>query len=164
MRQVANRLPAIVAILLGAGLLAPAPAQAQDTRQRFVGCYTIQLGPWTPDIGGAAAMHTPPARFRLFADTGGRWGGPDWLRASPAILHRYEGGRGSASWTASDSSSIRIVWSDGFTGAELRLFEYAWGPERVTQFWGVVMAFSDARVPALQTPKAAVAALRVPCD
>ena len=139
-------------------LLAAATVVAQTSPQKsLVGCYELKVGPWTPPLGPAAQFSTPPDTVRLFADSTYEHPQPGWRRAGPPIRHAYSRGRERAVWTALDPTSFRIVWSDGFTGADLRLFR---GNDA---FFGIIRMLSDAIGPEATTPKATVVAKRVEC-
>ena len=128
-----------------------------SSQNRLTGCYELKVGPWTPPLGAAAQFSTPPDTVQLFADSNYARPLPGWKRASPPIRHRYSYGRERAFWTVLDPTSFRVIWSDGLTGAELRLFR---GNDA---YFGVVRMLSDAIGPEETTPKATVVAKRVKC-
>ena len=141
-------------------LLATAETEAQGPgRESLVGCYELKVGPWTPPLGGAAQFSTPPDTVNLSADSTLARSLPGWRRATPSIRHAYSRGRERASWMALDSTSFRVLWSDGFTGADLRLFR----GNHPGEFFGVIKMLSDAIGPEGFTPKATVVAKRVNC-
>lgn len=126
---------------------------------RMLGCYQLKVGPWTPPLGAATKFSTPPDTVRLFADSNYQRSMSGWKRADPPIRHPYSRGRERAYWTRFDSTSFRIVWSDGFTGADLRLYP---GNEAYS-YYGIIRMLSDAIGPEESTPKATVVAKRVEC-
>src|SRR5688500_4267861 len=85
------------------------------------GCYELKVGPWTPPLG-TPQFSTPPDTIQLLADSSYERPRPGWKRASPPIRHAHSRGRERVLWTVLDPLSFRVVWSDGFTGADLRLF------------------------------------------
>jgi hypothetical protein len=133
----------------------PASAQVLN-RWRVPACLELKVGPWTPPLGRAAAFSTPPDTVHIWADSMSRpYSG--WKRATPPIRHAYSRGRERALWTALDSTGLHIIWSDGFTGADMRLFRSHYG------YFGVVRMLSDAIGPEATTPKATVVARSVEC-
>jgi hypothetical protein len=140
-------------------MLVAAKVEGQTvSRESLAGCYELKVGPWTPPLGSAAQFSTPPDTVQLFADSTYERSLPGWQRANPPILHAYSHGRERAYWTALDSTSFRILWSDGLTGADLRLFR-----GNQDAFFGVIKMLSDAIGPEALTPKATVVAKRVNC-
>ena len=133
-------------------------ARAQPPRDEILaGCFELKLGPWTPTLGGAAPFSTPPDTVQLFADSNYDHPQPGWKRASPPIRHRYSGGRERATWTLLDSTSFRVIWSDG-------LLERTFGSLEVPPVTGLVRMLSDAIGPEELTPRATVVAKRVTCN
>jgi hypothetical protein len=109
----------VAAAAVGAQLAAPGVLGAQQPSPgQVTGCYVLELGPWQPPLVEANAdFHTPPPQFRLRADT------IDAIRsrAEPPIRHAHVRGFARAWWEPLPRDSVRIVWSDGFTGAEMRV-------------------------------------------
>lgn len=139
-------------------LLAGTNSHAQEVRaDRLPACYELKLGPWTPALAGARPFSTPPDTLQLFDEAPDRYPQPGWKRAGPPIRHAYSGGRERAVWRRLDSASVRVIWSDGFTGAELRLYHGS------DAHYGLVRAVSDARGPEATTPQATVVAKQVAC-
>ena len=155
-------LPARCAVFIFT-LLLPRVMPAQNAIERFAGCYRLEIGPWTPAWGTSMQFHTPPVEIQLLTDSAAPPSQKTWRKATPVITHAYSGNRARASWTASDSGLLQVVWSDGFTGADLRLFERGYGPDKSPSFWGVVQALSDAVGPIETVPKATVVAWRIDC-
>jgi hypothetical protein len=143
----------VLTVLVATAIEAQSPG-----REPLVGCYELKVGAWTPPLGSAAQFSTPPDTVSLSADSTLERSLPRWHRAAPTISHAYSRGRERASWTALDSSSFRVLWSDGLTGADLRLFRGNQGA-----FFGVIKMLSDAIGPEDSTPKAVVVAKRVNC-
>ena len=149
-------------IILGLAAVVSVPnvatlsAQALN-QETLVGCYELKVGPWNPPLGTAAQFSTPPDTVQLFADSSYDHPQPGWKRASPAIRHSYSRGRDRAIWTVLDQRSFRIIWSDGLTGADLRLFRGS------DAFFGIIRMLSDVIGPEATTPKATVVAKRVEC-
>ena len=139
--------------------LAHSSAEAQVLNlESLPACFELKLGPWTPPIGGNAQFSTPPDTVKLLAEAATPNARSDWMRATPAIRHIYPNGREQARWMWLDSTSFRIVWSDGLTGADLRLFNGRGA------YYGVVRALSDYIRPEASAPKATVVATRVECN
>ena len=63
-----------------------------------------------------------------------------------------------------DSSGLRVLWSDGFTGADLRLFNRGFALGKSQEFFGVIQALSDAIGPIETVPKVSVTAWRTECQ
>lgn len=149
----------IVRLLRVIVVLIAQPAIAQTSNELAVpGCYELKVGPWTPPLGNAAQFSTPPDTVKLFADSTYSHPQPGWRRAAPPIHHVYSNGRERAIWTPLESSGFHIVWSDGFTGADMRLYKSHDG------YFGIVRMLSDAVGPEATTPKATVVAKRVECQ
>jgi hypothetical protein len=143
-----------VALFVGFGSTAQAQAWTTD---ELPACFELKLGPWTPPIGSAARFSTPPDTVKLFTDSTFPVPQPGWKRAEPPIRHGLSPERARAMWKPVDITSFRIIWSDGFTGADLRLFAGA------GSHFGVIRMLSDAIAPEAFTPKATVVANRVKC-
>ncbi|HEX2095201.1 MAG TPA: hypothetical protein VHG28_22585 [Longimicrobiaceae bacterium] len=143
--------------------LLPAPLAAQDpyvlAPGRVAGCYAVTLGPWTP-AGAATAAHTPPRRFVLDTVAAPEAPAQNSLRVGsfpgdPAGPHRL------AFWSPLPlrADSLRIVWSTGSEGVELRL------QVRGDTLRGRATALVDAPGQARSTPTARAVARRItPCD
>ena len=154
MKTLHLRIPAIVALFT----ISVSTTQAQAwTIDDLPACFELKLGPWTPPIGSAAQFSTPPDTVELFADSTFARPRPGWKRAEPPIRHNYSRERAVAMWKPIDVTSFRIIWSDGFTGADLRMFAGA------GSHFGVIRMLSDAIAPEALTPKATVVANRVKC-
>ena len=152
------KLRAILVITAALTIGSSSRAEAQAwTVDDLPACFELKLGPWTPPIGTAAQFSTPPDTVKLLADSTFANPRPGWKRAEPPIHHRYANGRESAMWKPIDITSVHIVWSDGFTGADLRLFAGS------GSHFGVIRMLSDAIAPEAYTPKATVVAHRVKC-
>ena len=143
----------LLTTLVAAGIQAQSPGG-----RSLVGCYELSVGPWSPPLGSAAQFSTPPDTVALSADSTLERSLRGWHRAGPPIRHAYARGREHASWTALDSTSFRVLWSDGLTGADLRLFRGNQGA-----FFGIIKMLSDAIGPETSTAKAIVVAKRVTC-
>jgi hypothetical protein len=134
-------------------------AIAQTSNELAVpGCYELKVGPWTPPLGGATQFSTPPDTVKLFADSAYSHPQPGWKRAAPPIHHAYPNGRERVLWTPLESSGFHIVWSDGLTGADMRLYKSHDG------YFGIVRMLSDRIGPEATTSKATVVARRVECE
>ena len=157
--NVMKNLPFLLLAAFTSFTFAHSSAHAQVlNRQSLPACFELKLGPWTPPIGGNAEFSTPPDTVKLLADSADSKAGLAGRRASPAIRHRYANGRERAIWTPLDSTSFRIVWTDGLTGADLRLFSGRGA------YFGVIRALSDRIVPEAAAPKATVVATKVECN
>ena len=140
------------------GVLVGSTGSAQTINQdSLIGCYELKVGAWTPPLGTAAQFSTPPDTVQLFADSSYERPRPGWKRASPLIRHADSRRRERALWTVLDPMSFRVVWSDGFTGADLRLYKSH------DAYFGIARMLSDAIRPEETTPKAIVVAKRVKC-
>jgi hypothetical protein len=160
----ALRVLVTTAMLCGIGMFVATNSHAQNLREKFIGCYRIEIGPWTPALGPSAQFHTPPSSFRLTGDSLASNRRGTSYAVTPAIRHEYSRGRGNASWSPADSAGFRVLWSDGFTGAELRLFERGFNIGTNPEYFGVIQALSDAIGPIESVPKASVTGWKVPCD
>lgn len=99
---------------------------AVSAQERFpnnlLGCYSLTLGKWSPPIYPSdVRYHTPPQTFRLtnepqILDPRA----PQYRKVEPPIVHPGSHGRERAFWFVSDST-LRVIWSDGLTGASLEL-------------------------------------------
>jgi hypothetical protein len=154
----------VVPVVIIVSALFPMESTAQDFSARFAGCYRIELGPWTPALASSAQFHTPPSRFRLLTDSSSAYGRDSWYQVTPAIVHQYSRDRARAAWSVTDSSGFRVLWSDGFTGADLRLFDRGFTRGRIREYFGVVQALSDAIGPIETVPKATVTAWQIECE
>lgn len=152
-----------IALLCAIAASAPNVSAAQGPRASVAGCYRIELGPWTPPLGASAQFHTPPERFRLSVDSTSSFG-PGWFQVTPLIEHTYSRNRARGGWSPMDSSGLRVLWSDGFTGADLRLFNRGFALGKSQEFFGVIQALSDAIGPIETVPKASVTAWRTECQ
>lgn len=135
----------------------PTGSAQTSSQDQLPGCYELKVGPWTPPLGAAAQFSSPPDTVQLFADSNYERPRSGWKRAGPPIRHGYSRGRERALWTVLDPTSFRVVWSDGFTGADLRLYRSH------DAYFGIVRMLSDAIGPEETTPKATVVAKRVEC-
>lgn len=144
----------VAAVAVSAQLAAPRLLGAQQPSPgQVTGCYVLELGPWQPQLAEAnAEFHTPPPQFRLRADT------IDAIRsrAEPPIRHAHVRGFARAWWEPLPRDSVRIVWSDGFTGVEMHA-RFA-GDSLV----GRVTARSDDVTPG-PVPRAQAVARRTDC-
>ncbi len=139
-------------------VFAPAAVSAQDSAaSAMVGCYALALGPWTPELGSNAQFHVPPDSIRLEIGSDPYRAG--WRRAGPTIQHPYASKHAWASWQPTNRRGFRVVWSDGFTGADLILF-----PRPDGMYRGVIVAVSDRKDESAPVPRAAVDARRVTCS
>jgi hypothetical protein len=101
-------------VLLPAALAAQRPLSPRAV----AGCYALVLDPWTPALPDTR-YPTPPARIVL--DTLPAEGrGAFRVRPAPGTP---PGPHGSASWAPlpASSDSLRILWSTGARGVEVRL-------------------------------------------
>ena len=150
--------PLFILAVVSSCTLAHSSVQAQTrTASKLPICFELRLGPWTPAIGAAAQFSTPPDTVKLLPDSALSKPFAGWKLATPAIHHMYANGRERALWRALDTLSFRVLWSDGFTGADLRLFK------GTDSYFGIIRALSDAIAPEAQTPKATVVAKQVRC-
>ena len=99
------------------------PVVAQVTVTELVGCYQLTLDAWQPAmLDEELEYHNPPSTFELAADAAVGILAPEGgLHVGPPIVHRYSRGRETAWWEHSVPNGVRVVWTDGFNGAELRL-------------------------------------------
>ena len=140
------------------GLLLASTAGAQQApKVEAPACYELTFGPWTPALGGARQLSTPPDTLELFDDANYLYPRPGWKRAGPPIVHAYSRGRERAYWMSLDSTSFRVIWSDGFTGADLRMYQGS------DAYFGLIRALSDAIGPEATIPKATVVGRRIAC-
>ncbi len=123
----------------------------------LAGCYTLTLGEWSGPLPatGEPAAHTPPAHFQL--DTA-------LFKPHRGPLYRVEPTwRGSvrlplSSWSVGPGDSVRIAWSTGLIGVELRLIADG------DSLTGIATTFHDAHVGGEPPdPSATVAAVRSIC-
>ena len=153
----ALKLSALSLAVSAALLVMPMALRAQESATSpLAGCYVLTLGPWAPDLGPNRPFHVPPDSIRL--DLTSDPFQPDWYRAGPTIQHPYAGNRARAAWQPRRPSGFRVVWSDGYTGADLTL-----APEPDGSFKGAVVAVSDRKDDPALVPRARVAAKRVAC-
>jgi len=143
---------AITALLTAAACRPP----RETASVRLAGCYALRRTAWSPAPGGDSVYSLPPDTIRLATDSTSVPEG--WWRASPVIAHPYVHSSAWASWQPTSPSSFRVVWSDGFTGAELRLERRS-----AREYWGSVVAMSDKKIALAAAPRAAVIAQKVPC-
>jgi hypothetical protein len=150
--------PLFILVVISSFTLAHSSVQAQVWNPNTLPvCFELRLGPWTPATGTAAQFSTPPDTVKLLSDSTSAQSLAGWKLATPAIHHIYPNGRERALWQALDTTSFRVLWSDGFTGADLRLFK------GTGSYFGIIRALSDAIAPEALTPKATVVANQVQC-
>jgi hypothetical protein len=110
-----------VAIILAILVPIPALLSAQfsgDTAPALEGCYRLAVGDWEPALQIVDAhYHTPPAFF-LLTDVPSDDARIEASMAYPVIPHST---RSRAWWEELGGDSVRIAWSDGFTGVQLHL-------------------------------------------
>ncbi len=131
-------------------------AQEEERRDRFVGCYKLELGRWTRFWifgAGVARNQVPPSTFRLRAERVE----PKSFRVEPSTIINSAPSRLDG-WGIDphSSHSVYITWSDGFTGVTLHLEEDS------TELRGHATAYTDARG-LLPFPSAPAIARRIPC-
>lgn len=123
---------------------------------RPAGCYALRRGPWStkPPIPG------PPTPFRLLAESDSV-GEPPFRRVVHLVrpnIARMPGIR--AIWSLGLDDSVRVTWSTGFSGFQLRV-----APAGRDTLRGVVTTFSDTFVGSINTgyARAAAVVVRAPC-
>lgn len=109
------------AVVAAVASTAVVPAESYAQTGRYVGCYDVHLGDWSPGPLPSDSVHyLPPTRIRLSEEPGRGLGerprgymldtAPD---AMPSI-HKY-------SWWQSTGDSIVLTWSTGFAGISIRV-------------------------------------------
>ena len=137
----------MIAVALGA--LGDA-VEAQQTQ--LLGCYDLAFGVWTPNVslGEDSLYVAPPSRIELTDSPSVRYGKTDSTRfvilpapgALPSI-HEF------AYWSPNLPDSIRMVWTNGFSGVGLQLLATATGLEgTASSSWDFPREAQTARVTA----------------
>ena len=104
--------------LLAAMLAVPATLGAQAGG--WTACYDVTLEGWNRPIGGDSVIFTPPPRILLDSVRSADLVlGAGELRvrpapASPPSRHRF------AAWMPVGADSVRMLWSTGFAGVQIR--------------------------------------------
>ena len=146
-------LSAVVFGVLTASVSLPRSQQAPTP----VGCYRLELGPWSKRSLLPARLDSaqvPPVAFRLdsaVADTGR----PALKRAEPKNP-RVTSGSPWPMWYRTGPHSVDVVWSTGFVGVKLRLVQAG------DTLRGVAQTFTDTQL--LGGPSAVAMAVRIPCS
>ncbi|MEX1183346.1 MAG: hypothetical protein WEF86_08925 [Gemmatimonadota bacterium] len=133
---------------------ARAEVSADTIAQQFVGCYDVDVGPWSPHEPSDSIYYMPPARMQLSlaVSSGGLLSQGYAVEPAPGAMpsiHRY------SSWNAAGPGALTMSWSTGFAGMHVRLS----GRDTLT---GELRAFTD--VVGVQRYTAGVRAVRVDCD
>jgi hypothetical protein len=115
----ACRLSCIGLLALGGSAPAQQPAAPPTAVPR---CYELRLGAWSPAIslGADTSFVRPPPRVELDTVRGPEALGRNGYAVRPApgtarSIHRF------AYWIPEDSGHIRLVWTTGFSGLQMRL-------------------------------------------
>ena len=147
-----------VLIIVGVfGFLFGEPGQNYDIA-RFTGCYLLSVGSWSPAMPASViGLRTPPDTVRLFANRIEASPVHSWYQVAPPTVSSFNRGEQRAGWLPLDSTSFRIEWSNGFNGADLRLFKTG------DSYFGVIRATSDVITSEDLVPKAIVNARAVSC-
>jgi hypothetical protein len=134
--------PQVGAFLTGARV------RAVGDHESFTGCYVLAIGAWSHPIGDERGYYTPPDTIRLHDDG----------TATPTLRYPTPTRRARAWWSARDTDSVTIRWSNGFATAVLTLGRAA------ADLRGTLEAVSDTQ-PLPPPPRriAPVAAQRVEC-
>lgn len=86
------------------------------------GCYNLTLSPWQPNLnlGEDAVFISPPRRVQLLAEHGTRlWETAGFIvRPAPGIQPSIHS---SSYWVTTGRRSIKIVWTTGFSGLQMKL-------------------------------------------
>lgn len=92
-----------------------ASAQVVELAENLSGCYDLTLGEWDPALHpGNVTRQTPPGVFLL---------SPEMSEVNRRVVHPLipHGMRPTARWEVSADDSVHVVWSNGFSGARLRM-------------------------------------------
>lgn len=97
--------------------------------QEIPGCYTFAPYAWSNRLDRSAmGLHTPPDTFRIYATRGPKRGKAqvsyetNQLLVRPRMAKPEFGGKlavPAAFWYKGNADSVHIVWTNGFTGAEV---------------------------------------------
>jgi hypothetical protein len=147
-----------MALMGPASTLAQEPLSGSSALERTVGCYALELGPWSgPFTSGYPSHHRPPAELELDSAVNRLQYSESGIPVSRRLRSRptLTWATFYAGWHLVGDDSLVVSWSTGFTGLELRL---GLAPDTLG---GVAEAFHDRCLRC--EPTAPVTAWRIPC-
>jgi hypothetical protein len=119
----------------------------------FVGCYTLTVGTWHPELSGAAPYHRVPTTVRL--DTTSR--GPGWVLSPDIPYPRPSRFPTTPRWQVK-ADTLVLTWSNGYSPTVIHLLSKGAALE------GEAVALGDAHpIPEPPRPRARVIAQRQQC-
>lgn len=87
-----------------------------DVEEQIAGCYRIELGDWVEQRATKPPSYSIPERVELLLERTGR---RSWLLAPPIAELAGSMLRIQPSWAITESDSLRLTWSTGFSGLSI---------------------------------------------